>query len=97
MGNCWGQGDRKRDLLEQSRRVDMLKERHEREKQELYRKIERHEEKIRHLTQEVNELNRKCDQMLLDYYNLEQDYAKCKNKLGQSQGALNSFRNIFSL
>ena len=96
MGNCLG--FRKNELLlDYSRRLDMIKERHEREKKELYEKIDIQEEKIIALKREVDELNRKCDQMLLDYYNLEQDYARCKNELGQCQSRLGSFRNIFSL
>jgi chromosome segregation ATPase len=96
MGNCL-YGDRKEALLEHSRRIDMLKERHEKEKKDLYLKLEVQEEKIRELRGEITELNRKCDQLLLDYYYLEQDYAKCKNELGRSKGTLNSWRNIFSL
>lgn len=96
MGNCL-YGDRKNALLEHSRRIDMLKDRHEKEKKDLYLKLDIQEEKIRELRREVKELNRKCDQLLLDYYNLEQDYAKCKNELGQSHKTLNSWRNIFSL
>lgn len=98
MGNsCFGFNRKSDALLEQSRRIDMIKDRHEKEKQTLFEKIELQEEKIRELKNEVDELNRKCDQMLLDYYNLEQDYARCKNELGQSHGRLSSFRNIFSL
>jgi chromosome segregation ATPase len=96
MGNCL-YGDRKEVLLEYSKRIDMIKEKHEREKNELYLKLDKQEERIHELRREVNELNRKCDQLLLDYFNLEQDYAKCRNELGQCKGNLSSWRNIFSL
>ena len=97
MGNCLGYGDRKHVLLEHSKRIDLLNEIHEREKKDLYLKIDRHAEKIKELRGEVDELTRKCDQLLLDYYHLEQDYAKCKNELGHCKSNLSSWRNIFSL
>ena len=94
MGNVCFAYQRKSDLLlDYSDRIDALKDVHEREKQSLFTKIEEQEEQIQELKQQVQELDEKCDRLLLDYYNLEQDYAKCKSTMGKFE----SLRNIFSL
>ena len=98
MGNCLGY-KRKEDEIKKryTREINYLKSVQYEETMRLHNKIESQQKEISILNQQVFDLSQRCDQLLLDYYNLEQDYAKCKNELGKCKSNLGSFRNIFSL
>lgn len=99
MGNCLGYNRRDIDDLkiDHIREINFLKSIQYEETKALNDKIDKQQKEINLLNRQVLDLNQRCDQLMLDYYNLEQDYAKCKNQLRQCQGSLGSFRNIFSL
>jgi len=93
MGNCWT-GRTKINLLDD---IESLKVLSHNEILELQDKIHKQDTEIEVLKTRISELERRSDQLLLDYYNIEQDYYKCKNELGKSKSRIASFTNIFSL
>lgn len=81
--------------------IEQLKKEHQLEinyvSQKFNNIINKQQIEINNLDKKIFELNQRCDQLLLDYYNLENDYAKCKTELSRCQSNLGSYRNIFSL
>ncbi len=98
MGNCFGYNRKINDIENRHRReIDYLKSLQYEETIRLTNDIEEQKKEISKLNEKVYNLTNRCDQLLLDYYNLEHDYVKCKNELGRCKSRLGSFQNIFSL
>ena len=102
MGNCFmcfGDNRKTMDKLKSQHReqIDYIKSMHYEETIELHNKIDDQDEQIEILNKKILEVEKRCDQLLLDYYNLEQNYFKCKNELQSCNTRLGSFTSIFSL
>lgn len=95
MGNsCFGYRKNINELkIEYELEINYMKSIHYDEINKCNKMIEKQQKEIDLLHNKVFNLNQKCEQLMLDYYNLENAYAKCKNDLGK----YNNFRNIFSL
>jgi len=98
MGNCFGV-NKAIDIMKQEHinEINYLKSVQYSENEKLLGKIEYQDERIKVLTNKVTELELRADQLLLDYYNLEQNYFKTKNELVKCKGNLGMFQKIFSL
>lgn len=88
--NCFKSNEIDQLLENYYQDIDDLNELHRKKQKENEIKIQSQQNEIDILKGNIEELTRRCDQLTLDYYNLEQKYFKCQNKLG-------SFYNIFSL
>lgn len=49
----------------------------------MFEKQQKQQKELELLHNKVYNLNQSCDRLLLDYYNLENAFAKCKNDLGK--------------